>query len=102
MVKTVLQQLMNRPEPLVKEVAPAPGSRAERFVQLLSPELHSLEVSERRVESAEAPVVGASATLGQRVAQLEGEVAMLRGALVKLAAAIGASNPLGDSNEQTE
>lgn len=100
MVKNVLQQLMTRPEPLVKEVAPAPGSRAERFVQLLSPELHSLEVSER-IESDEKPAAGASATLGQRVAQLEGEVAMLRGALVKLAAEIGASNPLADANEQT-
>src|ERR1700712_3811830 len=31
MVQNVLQQLMNRPEPLVKEVAPAQGSRAQRF-----------------------------------------------------------------------
>ena len=100
MVKNVLQQLMSRPEPLVKEVAPAPGSRAERFVQLLSPELHSLEVSERIESNESAPSTGASATLGQRVAQLEGEVAMLRGALVKLAAEIGAGNPLADPNEQ--
>ncbi len=101
MVKNVLQQLMTRPEPLVKEVAPAPGSRAERFVQLLSPELHSLEVSERIESSESTPSTGASTTLGQRVAQLEGEVAMLRGALVKLAAEIGATNPLADFNEQT-
>lgn len=100
MVKNVLQQLMTRPEPLVKEVAPAPGSRAERFVQLLSPELHSLEVSER-IESNESAPSGAP-TLGQRVAQLEGEVAMLRVALIKLAAEIGAGNPLEENNLAAE
>ncbi len=95
MVKNVLHQLMTRPEPLVKEVAPAPGSRAERFVQLLSPELHSLDVSERRESGESSPVTGA-ATMGQRMAQLESEVAMLRGALVKLAAEIGAGDPFAE------
>jgi uncharacterized protein YceH (UPF0502 family) len=101
MVKNVLQQLMTRPEPLVKEVVPAPGSRAERFVQLLSPELHSLEVSER-IESGESSPASGALTMSQRVVQLEGEVAMLRSALIKLATEIGAANPLGDSIEKTE
>lgn len=94
MVKNVLGQLMNRAEPLVKEVAPAAGSRAERFVQLLCPELHSIEAGEAVAEHAgEAGAM----TLGQRVAQLEGEVAMLRAALVKLAGEIGAGDPFGEN-----
>src|SRR5207245_889824 len=39
----VLQPLIE--QGLVQRVAPAPGSRAERFMQLLSPGLHPLEVT---------------------------------------------------------
>lgn len=99
MVKNVLGQLMNRPEPLAKQVAPASGSRAERFVQLLCPELHSIEAGEADGAEPTAHATGAAATLGVRVAQLEGEVAMLRTALIKLAAEIGASDPLADDSD---
>lgn len=105
MVKNVLQQLMNRPEPLVKEVAPAPGSRAERFMQLLCPDLHSIETGGAWAEpEAEVALPGGALTLGQRVTHLESEVAILKAALVKLAGEIGASDPLaggGDSSGQT-
>jgi uncharacterized protein YceH (UPF0502 family) len=97
MAKNILQQLMDKPQPLVLQIAPAPGSRAERYVQLLCPELHEI------VEGAEgAPLDqtqrgtgsgAAAATVGERVARLEGEVAMLREALSRLAAEIGASDP---------
>ena len=33
--KAALRTLMDRPEPLAKELPPAPGSRAERYAQLL-------------------------------------------------------------------
>jgi uncharacterized protein YceH (UPF0502 family) len=94
MAKNIVQQLIDKPEPLVKQIAPAAGSRAERYVQLLCPELH--EIGEAGSVPAEQPLRGASgagATLGERVAQLEGEAAMLRGALAKLAVEIGASDP---------
>jgi uncharacterized protein YceH (UPF0502 family) len=96
MAKNIVQQLIDKPEPLVKQIAPAVGSRAERYVQLLCPELHAIGEAEEGV-SAEQPQRGASGaaakTLGERVSQLEGEVAMLRGALAKLAAEIGATSP---------
>jgi uncharacterized protein YceH (UPF0502 family) len=97
MAKNILQQLMDKPQPLVKQIAPAPGSRAERYVQLLYPELHDI------AEAAEAAPLdqtqrgagsgAAAATLSERVGRLEGEVAMLREALSRLAAEIGASDP---------
>ena len=42
-VKNVLDSLMTRPEPLVRELPPAPGDRAPRFAQLLCPTLHPLD-----------------------------------------------------------
>src|SRR4051794_35418930 len=44
-VTDMLRALMEREEPLVKQIPPAPGSRAERFVQLLAPDAHSIDVS---------------------------------------------------------
>jgi uncharacterized protein YceH (UPF0502 family) len=103
MAKNVVQQLMNKPEPLVKQIAPARGSRAERYVQLLSPELHAIDESEAEVPS-EQPLAGASvapATVGERVARLEREVATLREALVKLATEVGATDPFADREGAT-
>src|SRR4029453_1764650 len=51
-VKSMPRGLAERSEPLVRELPPAPGSRAERYVQLLCPELHPI---------AEQPVPAASA-----------------------------------------
>src|SRR3954463_1969345 len=42
-VRDMIRALRERPEPYVKELPPAPGSRAERFVQLLCPDLHPLD-----------------------------------------------------------
>jgi uncharacterized protein YceH (UPF0502 family) len=94
MVRNVIDQLRNKPDgPMVKEIPPAPGSRAERYVQLLCPDLHSLEDGE--AASAEAPDATEStssarvATAGDRVAKLEAEVATLRAALARLATEVG-------------
>src|SRR3954471_14168352 len=40
----MLRALSERPEPLVRQIPPEPGSRAERFMQLLSPESHEVEI----------------------------------------------------------
>ncbi len=88
-VKTVIEALMGGEEPLVREVPPAPGSRAERIAQLLNPDLHPLNTSasEGAVETAGAGPSGSP--LAQRVAELEAEVKMLREGLRKLAEAVG-------------
>jgi hypothetical protein len=73
----LVDALMNRTEPLVKQIPPSPGSRAVRFVQLLSPDLHA-------VDSAAASPIAVSAgqaTLSERVAALELQVAGLRESL---------------------
>ncbi len=41
--QALLDALMARPEPMVKELPPAPGSRAKRYMQLLCPDLHPLD-----------------------------------------------------------
>ena len=94
-VKDMLRALTERPEPFVRQIAPAPGSRAERFVQLLCPELHQIDVSSSPAASpatSAATSTGsgpASADLAERVERLEGEVASLRQLVTRLAEALG-------------
>jgi uncharacterized protein YceH (UPF0502 family) len=103
MVRNVLQQLMDKPEPLVRQIAPAPGSRAERYEQLLSPGLHEAgavaETAESEAVETSAVIVQGATPLAQRVASLETEVAILRAALSKLATEVGASDPLAPAGE---
>jgi uncharacterized protein YceH (UPF0502 family) len=97
MVRNTVEQLMNKAEPLVRQVAPAAGSRAERYVQLMCPELHSIQVDSSGEEPAPAERAhsagGGATTLGQRVEMLEREVATLRLALVNLVEELGARDP---------
>jgi uncharacterized protein YceH (UPF0502 family) len=70
-----LDQMMAALTPLIergyaKRVDPAPGSRAERYAQLLSPDLHA-------IETGPAPA-SSSPNLAERVAALEQEVARLK------------------------
>ncbi len=90
-VQDMLLALMQRDEPLVRQLPPAPGSRAERFVQLLCPELHPLNVvaDEGKVLSEG----GSTPSLASRVSALESEVTELRAAVRKLAAALGEPDP---------
>jgi uncharacterized protein YceH (UPF0502 family) len=93
-VKDMLRALTERPEPFVKEIPPAPGSRAERYVQLLCPDLHKLDAAPPSSPPAHAGTVssGAGVTTGDlvaRVARLESEVAALRQQLARLAEALG-------------
>ena len=90
--KSMLTALMQRDEPLVRQLPPAPGSRAERYVQLLCPDLHPLEAP---AGPTVAPIGGAPTTdvLG-RIQSLETEIDILRAALRRLAASIGEPDPL--------
>src|SRR5215208_939996 len=70
-VKNMLRAMQDREEPLVRELPPAPGSRAERYAQLLCPDLHPLdapgqELAGEGARGGAAPVTGAGASLAQR------------------------------------
>ncbi len=85
-VKEMLRALHERSEPLAKEIPPSPGSRAERFVQLLAPGLHAFDA----VGSAPAAAApSGDPSLVDRVAKLETEVAALRDSLRRLSQALG-------------
>lgn len=84
-VKSMLTALMQRDEPLVRQLPPSPGSRAERYAQLLSPDLHSLQAA----PDFAGEDVGGNANLADRVRTLEGEVATLKDAIRRLAASVG-------------
>src|SRR5215213_4007045 len=44
-VRDMLRALSERPEPLVRQLPPTPGSRADLYAQLLSPEAHDVEAA---------------------------------------------------------
>ena len=104
-VKATLASMMEGDEPLVHQVAPLPGSRAERYAQLLCPDLHPIRVMAAG-EYAEAAGDGDEETplrvtrLESRVEQLEnqvaeqaGEISSLRAYLTRLAESLGEAGP---------
>jgi uncharacterized protein YceH (UPF0502 family) len=93
MVQSVLDELMSRPEPLVQKIAPAPGDRAERYLQLLCPDAHPLDLSPAPAEGAGAGAPAAAPTLSTRLAELEAKVAELESTLRHLCAQLGVGKP---------
>ncbi|MHC4948393.1 MAG: YceH family protein [Planctomycetota bacterium] len=82
-VGNVLTGLMERDEPFAERIGPAPGSRADRYRQLLCPDLHPLTAAASAAPAASGTAgapAGASADddLRARVDRLEREVAELR------------------------
>ena len=77
----------------VQRLPPLPGSRAERYVQMLSPDLHPLEPPAGAYAAASShvprPLAPVAPQLAERVAALEAEVARLREQLQALAAKLG-------------
>ena len=92
-VKQSLTGMASRAEPLVKEIRPSPGSRAERYVQLLCPDAHPIDAL---AEAAAAVASGGGPTSAQRIETLEKQVGMLREAVRKLAGAMGEADPTAD------
>jgi hypothetical protein len=91
-VKNMLSALMEREVPLVHELRPAPGSRAERYAQLLSPDLHP-QPAEGSAEPSASPPPATGQDLSTRVRSLEEQVAELKAALLQLATSIGEPDP---------
>ena len=74
----VLEPMMN--EGLVERLDPAPGSRAERYVQLLSPGLHPTDAP----AASPSPHAPPPSPLAARLDSLEVEVAALRDRVAEL------------------
>jgi uncharacterized protein len=98
--KEYIRGLTERPEPLIKEIPPAPGTRAMRYVQLLSADLHPQDLMAKVADTPAAMqggTIGAT-ELAARVEALEQDVARLSGALRSLAASLDLPDPLGPSS----
>lgn len=100
-VKAVLDELMARTPPMVKEVPPPPGSRARLWVQLLCPNLHPIvardesgaDAPARASEPGAAAHAGPDPELLERIATLETEARTLRAAISRLASRLGEADP---------
>ncbi|MHC5022848.1 MAG: YceH family protein [Planctomycetota bacterium] len=82
-VRHVLEHLMERAQPLVRGLGPVPGSRAERFAQLLCPVTHE-EATDMATASAPAP--GPAMDHEARIERLERDIAEIRQLLQSLRA----------------
>jgi uncharacterized protein YceH (UPF0502 family) len=88
----LVNALINRPEPMAREIPPSPGSRAVRFVQLLCPDLHSIDAAAIRPSSdpsTPGPSATPGTTLAERVTQLENQVTSLKSELSQIKQALG-------------
>ena len=90
-VEEMLKKMMQREEVLVKELPPSPGSRAERFMQLLCPEAHPVDAV--GVVVSEAVVGTSGGSMAERMEKLEAEVAMLREVVKKISVSLGEGDP---------
>jgi len=92
-VKNMLTALATREQVLVKELPPAPGSRAERYMQLLAPDAHPISATELSGGGSGAAPYVAPTPLTSRVSALEAEVSVLRETIRKLAQSLGEADP---------
>jgi uncharacterized protein YceH (UPF0502 family) len=93
-VRATLEQLMNRPEPMARQLPPAPGSRAERYAQLLAPDAHALDAAASSESAPPSQSPGtADPVLADRVSRLEAQVSTLRAAVAKIAQSLGEPDP---------
>lgn len=85
-VKNILEGLMSRPEPFVKELPPAPGDRAPRFMQLLCPEAHPIDAAPSRNASSSSSIAASapSSELLQRIESLERDMAHIKQVIAQL------------------
>ena len=72
-VQSTLQRLMKREPPLVKLLPRQPGTKEARYAHLLSGDVASWES-----EPEPGPIVISGSSMGEKIARLEGEVAVLQ------------------------
>ncbi|MHC4830052.1 MAG: YceH family protein [Planctomycetota bacterium] len=110
-LESLLEQLIDRE--LVKRIRPARGSRAPRYVQLLSPDLHDLgdeaELDDtpsarpaRSAGSRSSRSGGGDPALAATVARLETQLAWALAAIARLADAQGVALPPRPSTNEEE
>jgi len=92
-VRTTLVAMCEGDRPLVRRLAPEPGGRAERFAQLLCPQLHPADMAAAPASAAPA-AAEPDAGLEQRVDRLEQQLEHLRRAVERLGQALGQSDLL--------
>ena len=90
-VQEALRTLMARPEPMVR---PIPGGRAERFGQLLCPNLHPLDEPAFMSAQSSGGTESSHTDAPDRLARLESEVAELRRIVEHLARELGVTDIL--------
>jgi len=95
-VQNVLRFMMDRSEPLIRQLAPVPGTRAARYAQLLCPDLHPLDEPAAPAEGAGEGTLGAPPGLAGRLDRLEAQVARLEAIVRRLAEALGETDVLSD------
>jgi uncharacterized protein len=95
-VKEMIRALTERPEPFVKEIPPSPGSRAERYAQLLCRDLHDIGEGAGETSAPVRSAMGTANPLAERVTKLEAEVVSLRELFAKLADAVGEDGIAGE------
>jgi uncharacterized protein YceH (UPF0502 family) len=101
-VQTVLDGLAARAQTMVKRIAPWPGTRAERYEQLLG-EASPIEAQNSApganidggASATTAIAAPAESELRERIDRLENEVATLAAGLRRLAKVLGEPDPLG-------
>lgn len=100
-VRESLGKLMNREQPLAREIAPSPGSRAERFGQLLCPDAHPIDAPVSG--GAETESIGAATlsnrSLTQRIDELERQVTTMRTVISRMAQALGEPDPFAEEQQ---
>lgn len=99
-VTSLLKGLMDRDEPYLRSLGSEPGSRAERYAQLLCPDLHPISRTSGSVAAPASPTQAsaddAAAVFEHRVERLENEVNRLRRGLAKIAKALGETELIED------
>lgn len=85
-VENVLASMRDREQPLVKELAPEPGSRASKWTQLLCPALAKLGAEPQAESSVRSESPAGDSSLVARIEALEREVAELKSAVAAMAA----------------
>ncbi len=98
-VKAMLSALMEREEPLARELPPSPGSRAERYMQLLAPDAHLIDPPATAVAIAATVPGGSAISLSERVTRLEAETTQLRDVVSRFAQMLGEPDPFAAAPE---